>query len=424
MKVDIEIPNKDVNIKGVRTQTGQIDTYTRQEIDDRDAATLDNANEYSDEKKVEAIEAAGEYTGEVSLRLASNLLLSVNPLTYILTVTLLNEEEEELDSKSIDLPLEEMIVSIDYDEETKEIIFELKSGEVRRVPVGDIVSGLVDIDTFNNVIEDLETIINGKQDTISVTGHMSINNDVITTEANKVYPAVMKNNNISYNPTDYPNIQMGDIAIINESGKFRIWVQETQPDSSMVYWGEIEYSQQKITQSENTPPSSTYGGYDVGDIWVQKVLGPVGQSVNYNIFVLVNIATGTPPRALTWIDLTNSYSKGEIDAMLSNKQDNTTILTDTTSTTVSLTLVDNHEYRYSYTQGLANLTLTMPNGDFISSVVFVSGSTPTQMTYDSSIKWSGTDVTSNAFVPQANQEYEIVFWYNGLSVNAVVRGVA
>ena len=190
MKVDIEIPNKDVNIKGIRTQTGQIDTYTRQEIDDKDTATLNNANEYSDEKKVEAIEAAGEYTGEVSLRLASNLLLSVTPLTYILTVTLLNEEEEELDSKSIDLPLEEMIVSIDYDEETKEIIFELKSGEVRRVPVGDIVSGLVDIDTFNAVVEELESIINNKED-----------KTVITTDDTSSIVTVLVQNNREYRYT-------------------------------------------------------------------------------------------------------------------------------------------------------------------------------------------------------------------------------
>lgn len=115
-------------------------------------------------------------------------------------------------------------------------------------------------------------------------------------------------------------------------------------------------------------------------------------------------------------------TSADVQSAIADKQDKTDISTDTTSTTVSLTLADNHEYRY--TQDLTSLTLTMPNGDFISSVVFASGSTPTSMTYDSNIKWSGTDVTSNSFVPQANQEYEIVFWYNGLSVNAVVRGVA
>ena len=119
---------------------------------------------------------------------------------------------------------------------------------------------------------------------------------------------------------------------------------------------------------------------------------------------------------------TNKFVTSQEKQGWDDKADDTVITTDTTSTTVSLTLADNNEYRY--TTDLTSLTLTMPSGDFISSIVFASGSTPTSMTYDSSIKWSGDDVTSNAFVPQANMEYEIVFWYNGLSINAVVRGVA
>lgn len=101
-------------------------------------------------------------------------------------------------------------------------------------------------------------------------------------------------------------------------------------------------------------------------------------------------------------------------------QAETTISTDTSSTTVSLTLADNHEYRY--TQDLTSLTLTMPSGDFIASIVFASGSTPTSMTYDSNIKWSGDDVTNGQFVP-TEKTYNIVMWYDGINVNGVVRGV-
>ena len=139
-----------VIIKDFRTPGKNIDTYTKEEID------------------------------EIVLQLTSNLILTVNPLTYILTATLLNKDEEEIASQSIDLPLEEMIISIDYDSETKEIIFELKSGEVRRIPVGDIISGLVDLDTFNNAIVDLEDAIdelqsdiNNKQDKINTTAEDS-----------------------------------------------------------------------------------------------------------------------------------------------------------------------------------------------------------------------------------------------------------
>lgn len=115
----------------------------------------------------------------------------------------------------------------------------------------------------------------------------------------------------------------------------------------------------------------------------------------------------------------SSYSKQQVDDKLADKEDKTTISTDTSSTTVSLTLADNHEYRY--TQDLTSLTLTMPSGDFIASIVFASGSTPTSMTYDSSIKWSGDDVTNGQFVP-TEKTYNIVMWYDGLNINGVVRG--
>ena len=117
---------------------------------------------------------------------------------------------------------------------------------------------------------------------------------------------------------------------------------------------------------------------------------------------------------------TNKFVTAQEKQGWNDKADDTTISTDTSSTTVSLTLADNHEYRY--TQDLTSLTLTMPSGDFISSIVFASGSTPTSMTYDSSIKWSGDDVTNGQFVPSADKDYDIMMYYNGLNINGIVRG--
>ena len=118
---------------------------------------------------------------------------------------------------------------------------------------------------------------------------------------------------------------------------------------------------------------------------------------------------------------TNKFVSASEKSTWNAKADDTVITTDTTSTTVSLTLADNTEYRY--TQDLTSLTLTMPSGDFISSIVFASGSTPTSMTYDSNIKWSGDDVTNGQFVPSADKDYDICLYYNGLNVNGIVRGV-
>ena len=529
--------------------------------------------------------------------------------------------------------------------------------------------------------DETDELLDDKQDILSATGHININNNVITTEANKVYPAVMDGDNISTDLSDYPNIEMGDIAIGINNNKIKVWVQGGSP-VDIVYWQEIKYSSQKITQSENAPVSSGYSTqYSIGDLWLQEI---TGQTTTYKVFILVNMASGIPPLTLTWVDLTSeteytagngidinnntinvsidstssnilgftdgklwlntaslptdisfqasmpynttirqrladtsvqnalqpkltaganitidsnnvisasggglytftdgltessgtvgidlasgskllidandkldvdlssyvkntdyatstvggtivgnatskfninssgkpsatttTYSdyqsgvdgmfigKGTLENVITGKQlvnqtdlsskqdtidtthkldadlvddtsstnkfvsatdkqtwnakadtsdiptnvselnndsgyqtssdvalaiidkeDKTTISTDTSSTTVSLTLADNHEYRY--TQDLTSLTLTMPSGDFISSIVFASGSTPTSMTYDSSIKWSGDDITNGQFVPTADKDYDIMMYYNGLNVNGIVRGV-
>ena len=116
---------------------------------------------------------------------------------------------------------------------------------------------------------------------------------------------------------------------------------------------------------------------------------------------------------------TNQFVTSSEKTTWSGKEDKTTITTDTSSTTPTLTLADNNEYRY--TTDLTSLTLTMPSGDFIASVVFSSGSTPTSMTYDSSIKWSGDDITNGQFVPSASKTYNIVFWFDGININAISR---
>jgi len=295
----------------------------------------------------------------------------------------------------------------------------------------------------------------------------------INNRSSKVYSAVIRDGEISKLASDYPNIKTNDLIERSSSSS-----------SSRLYrvQGVIQNTRIEISQCSvlhycsgipNTTISVTTGvQYDVDNIII---------SDNGNLYrVLTKDITDLPDITYTYqtydghnttytggdgIDITNDtisvdiasgsalqITSGELDVDLSsirqvptsaqadsgkllsvnssgnaewqtkNYEDKTTITTDTSSTTPTLTLADNNEYRY--TTDLTSLTLTMPSGNFIASVVFSSGSTPTSMTYDSSIKWSGNDVTSNAFVPVANQEYEIVFWYNGLSVNAVVRGVA
>lgn len=69
-----------------------------------------------------------------------------------------------------------------------------------------------------------------------------------------------------------------------------------------------------------------------------------------------------------------------------------------------------------------NLPSAIPD-DYISSLVFNSGNEPTTLSYPQTILFTGDDVTDNVFVPKANTTYNVMFWYDGINVNAVSRGV-
>lgn len=75
--------------------------------------------------------------------LAHSLELSINSTTYVMTATLKNEDGDILGTpSSIDLPLETMVVSGSYDDNTKKIILTLNNGQTIEFSVADLVSGL------------------------------------------------------------------------------------------------------------------------------------------------------------------------------------------------------------------------------------------------------------------------------------------
>ena len=61
--------------------------------------------------------------------------------------------------------------------------------------------------------------------------------------------------------------------------------------------------------------------------------------------------------------------------------------------------------------------------DYISGFVFVCKSEPRTLSYPDRIIFTGDDVIDNVLVPVANKVYNVVFWYDGINVNAVSRGV-
>lgn len=181
-----------------------------------------------------------------------------------------------------------------------------------------------------------------------------------------------------------------------------------------------------VTASDKTAWNGKYdlplGGIPSTDLSnaVQTSLGKADtalQSETYTGTITGITMNGTSKGTSGVVDL------GTVITDVSGKQDKETITTDTSATTATLTLASNNEYRY--TQNLTSLTITLPasiDNDFIAWVVFNSGSTATTITIPNTVKISGDDVESNVFTPVANKTYNIGFWYDGINVNAVVRG--
>lgn len=75
--------------------------------------------------------------------IAANVIASIDPSTYVLTLTLKNKNGGTIGTPStIDLPLEATVVGGRYDSQTKKLILTLTSGETIEIPLSDLIYGL------------------------------------------------------------------------------------------------------------------------------------------------------------------------------------------------------------------------------------------------------------------------------------------
>lgn len=84
------------------------------------------------------IELGGEYAQLAEAGYSLNVGMDE---AYVLTIKLLNKAGAELSSKSVDLPIEAMIIDVDYADGT--LTLTLQNGNTVEVGVSEIVSGLV-----------------------------------------------------------------------------------------------------------------------------------------------------------------------------------------------------------------------------------------------------------------------------------------
>lgn len=72
-----------------------------------------------------------------------SLEVSIDSSTYVMTLVLKAGNGSTLSTQTVDLPLESMVVGGSYDDTTEELVLLLNNGNEIRIPVSDLVSGLV-----------------------------------------------------------------------------------------------------------------------------------------------------------------------------------------------------------------------------------------------------------------------------------------
>lgn len=101
---------------------------------------------------------------ELKGKTGTNLGVSIDNTTYVMTIDLKNTAGDVLSTGSVDLPLESMVIGASYDDSTKEIVLTLQSGEEVRFSVSDLVSGLVSQSTFDTKMNEISQEFNHKFD--------------------------------------------------------------------------------------------------------------------------------------------------------------------------------------------------------------------------------------------------------------------
>lgn len=85
---------------------------------------------------------------------AASLTASINTTTYVMTLTLKDQDGNTLGTaQTIDLPLESVVVNGSYDSTNKKIVLTLQSGSTIDIPVGDLISGLQTEITSSNMLD-------------------------------------------------------------------------------------------------------------------------------------------------------------------------------------------------------------------------------------------------------------------------------
>ena len=165
----------------VRTAAGQLlvpetptdngNASSKKYVDDETAGAISTAETYADGKfvpkttKVNGKALSGDITLDASdvdalpdsTKYGAGITFTINPSTFVMLAQLLDQDGNALGTaKTIDLPLESVVVSGSYDADTKKVVLTLQNGSTIEFSVADLIDGLqAEITAENKLSADL-----------------------------------------------------------------------------------------------------------------------------------------------------------------------------------------------------------------------------------------------------------------------------
>lgn len=149
---------------------------------------------------------------------AANMSLSINSNTYVITAQLKDQEGNNIGSaQTVDLPLETVVVSGEYDSENKKIVLTLKDGSTIDIPVGDLIAGLqTEITDANKLSADLVDDTTATHKFVTTQDKTNWDNKVTkTTAGSKVYGTDNAGAQTTYDVNSFG--QVDDVKVNNVS---------------------------------------------------------------------------------------------------------------------------------------------------------------------------------------------------------------
>lgn len=205
----------------------------------------------------------GYYTEiEVDAIAGNALQLSIDPTTYVMTVSLISVSGTVLSTQTVDLPLESVVVGGSYNDETKTIVLTLQNGETVNIPVGDLVDGLATQQALDDVIDGTTPVAKATNaDTASTSDKVS--NKLTITRDGQPYKEYDGSDGVSIDiPSGETTTSTYDVTLTVAG-----WMDDRQ-----------DISIEAVTQQSSVtvyPKDVSAAAYVISDIMISQAVGKV-----------------------------------------------------------------------------------------------------------------------------------------------------